>query len=114
MNAPCRGGMVAVFCACVAGCVATATPYTVMPAGISAESLTIGKSTKADVLAALGKTRSISFESGFEVWAYQTKDALSGNGELVILFSPAGIVTKTRFRPSANAAAARGQARASP
>ena len=66
--------------------------------------LTIGKSTKAEVRAALGEATVVGFDSGYEVWVYRltreppvTGDA--GRAEFVVLFSPAGVVTKTRVRP---------------
>jgi len=82
------------------------------------DAISIGKSTKSDVIAALGKTKGISFDSGFEVWVYHvTGDTPAGPGsgelfgraglarsslgktEFVILFAPSGVVTKTRTRP---------------
>ena len=81
------------------------------------DAITIGKSTRADVIATLGKTTIISFDSGFEVWVYQFKadtptatswaerfgfarsdKGKSGNSELVVLFEQSGIVTKARLR----------------
>lgn len=71
--------------------------------------ITIGKSTKADVLNSLGKTTAFTFDSGYEIWVYHLAgDARgadnrgrpdSGKAEYVVLFSPAGVVTKTRIRP---------------
>ena len=74
--------------------------------------IAVGKSTKADVMAALGKSMFVPFESGFEVWAYRFKDPSEETPqkspskdppkpppretELVILFAPSGIATKTR------------------
>ncbi|QYF94677.1 hypothetical protein KY495_05635 [Massilia sp. PAMC28688] len=55
-----------------------------------------GQATRASVLAALGPTRSIAFDSGYQVWLYQ---APQGNGlfsEYVVLFDPSGVVSKTR------------------
>ena len=49
--------------------------------------------SKADVLAALGAGQVISFDSGYEVWLYRF-----GKTELVVLFAPNGLVTKTRLR----------------
>jgi hypothetical protein len=80
----------------------------------------IGKSTKADVVAAHGATLVIHFDSGFEVWVYRlARDApanetsaqrsarLGSNqtgpgtsAEFVILFAPSGVVAKTRIRPA--------------
>ena len=65
------------------------------------KAIAIGKSTKADVLAAFGKTTSIEFDSGYEVWVYRLKGALLGSrgtNEFVVLFAPSGVVAKTRVR----------------
>ena len=83
-------------------------------------SVIVGKSTKQDVLADLGSTRVIQFDSGYEVWVYQLKDdratslsfgavaqfALLGKGSLgeaeyIVLFDPSGVVAKTRVRHAA-------------
>jgi len=56
-------------------------------------SLTVGKSTKSDVRAALGEGTVVDFASGFEVWVYRGQSE-----ELVLLFEPAGILSKTRVR----------------
>ena len=64
--------------------------------------VTAGTSTKADVFAALGPATVVKFDSGYEVWAYRDKPAravVPGN-EFVILFTPDGIVKKTRMRPA--------------
>lgn len=85
-------------------------------AALSAQgNIAIGKSTKADVMAALGRSMVVLFDSGFEVWTYRIKDpvkAIPGKTEskgppkeppreteLVVLFAPSGIATKTRIRP---------------
>ncbi|MES1264463.1 MAG: hypothetical protein ABUU24_02290 [Variovorax sp.] len=109
-----RAGIAIAFSAGVAGCVAAGTPYTVIPPGKSREAILIGESTKADVLAALGKTTSVSFDSGYEVWVYQYKGEMRGGGEFVVLFAPSGIVAKTRIRPTSPPAAARARAPAAP
>ena len=83
------------------------------PAAIRArESISIGKSTKADVHAAMGSAKTVRFESGFEVWAYRIIDAAAAKArsrgareepvratELVILFDPSGTATKVRPGP---------------
>lgn len=64
--------------------------------------LVLGTSTKADVAAALGPAATVvRFDSGYEVWAYREKLPKSTvpGAEFVILFSPSGIVQKTRVRP---------------
>jgi len=67
-----------------------------------------GRSSKADVQAALGKTTAVRFDSGYEVWVYrwegagaQSKDGpgrAQGADEYVVLFDPSGIATKARVR----------------
>ena len=59
--------------------------------------LTIGESTKADVRAALGEAVVVDFPSGYEVWVYREKSP-SPSAELVLLFAPSGILSKTRVR----------------
>jgi outer membrane protein assembly factor BamE (lipoprotein component of BamABCDE complex) len=62
--------------------------------------------TRAQVLAALGPTTNVRFDSGFEVWLYNFRPqgvvavdgGLETDGEFVILFDPQGIVRKTRRR----------------
>ncbi len=63
--------------------------------------LAIGKSTKAEVRAALGEATVIDFESGYEVWLYRERPAekvTGAPGELVLLFEPSGTLAKTRLR----------------
>jgi hypothetical protein len=103
-----KASAVVALCACVMGCAGSgASTVTTIPAHSAEAAITIGKSTKADVLAALGKTALIGFDSGFEVWVYQvTGDTPArpgwgkpGKTEFVVLFAPSGVVTKTRLRP---------------
>ena len=107
--------------ACVPGCAtyetSSAPSAVVIPARTqvvsarrAADAVVIGRSTRADVLAALGQTQVISFDSGFEVWVYRLAgDTSAGDiarrradaesrAEFVILFAPSGLVTKTRIR----------------
>ena len=102
-------------CACAAGCagpgkslttIDTATPVSMLSARAA---ITIGKSTRAGVRAALGKTTAIAFGSGFEVWVYEIEGAApagasaverTGKTEFVLLFAPSGVVTKARIRPA--------------
>ncbi len=58
-------------------------------------------STKADVLAALGKGQVISFDSGYEVWVYRHSapgKPPSGKTELLVLIDPRGMLAKIRLR----------------
>ena len=68
----------------------------------ASDSITAGKSTKADVMAALGAATVISFDSGYEVWVYRAKsrEPAEAKAEFVILFGPDGVVRKTRLRPN--------------
>ena len=67
----------------------------------ASDSITIGKSSKADVMAALGAATVINFDSGYVVWVYRVKsrEPAAAKAEFVILFSPDGVVKKTRLRP---------------
>jgi hypothetical protein len=63
--------------------------------------LDIGKSTKADVRAALGQAVVVDFESGYEVWVYRERapeKEPAAKAELVLLFAPSAILAKTRVR----------------
>ena len=69
----------------------------------SAKDLVVtGQATRADVLAALGPATVVKFDSGFEVWVYRAKSSESkvDPAEFVLLFTPSGIVKKTRLRPA--------------
>ena len=118
------------FAVCVAGCVtqastvptAVVTPLRVkvIPADRMKDVVAIGKSTKADVIASLGETLVIRFDTGYEVWVYRLANdtlakalptpriARTGSekawprtpAEFVILFAPSGLVAKTRIRPA--------------
>jgi hypothetical protein len=104
MKAWIHTGVVLAFCACVAGCATSGgPPYTAIPVQRAGDAITVGKSTKAEVMAMLGKTTVVSFDSGYEVWVYQITGeqwATRGITEFVVLFAPSGIVTKTRIRPA--------------
>lgn len=100
-------GMAAVL---VAGCAVQRGPLvvdkpasSVLPGGMPPQAaqaqVAVGRSTRADVAAALGKATIVKFDSGYEVWVYQAEHADPRDPtELVILFSPSGIVQKTRLR----------------
>ncbi len=61
-------------------------------------SVIAGQSSKAQVLAALGPSTALVFDSGYEVWMYAYPLGSGGQGEYVILFAPDGRVSKTRRR----------------
>ena len=68
----------------------------------ASDSITIGKSSKTDVMAALGAATVINFDSGYEVWVYRarSREPAEAKAEFVILFSPDGVARKTRLRPA--------------
>jgi hypothetical protein len=76
-------------------------PGEIVSATVATKTITVGKSTKADVRAALGEAVVIDFDSGYEVWVYRERPrekATAPANELVLLFAPSGILTKTRIR----------------
>ncbi len=101
---------------CVTGCVATGTldsspdgpgsartPTGEAPTPPTAMNMVVlGKSTKANIAAALGPAIVISFDSGYEVWVYRWRGSdktTRAATELVVLFDPSGLATKARVRP---------------
>jgi hypothetical protein len=66
-----------------------------------ASTIVPGSTTKAELLAAFGKTKSVRFDSGFETWLYQAPVGGGRFSEFVVLIDPAGVVTKTRQRSPA-------------
>jgi hypothetical protein len=76
-------------------------PGEIFSAAAAIEAISVGKSTKSDATAALGKAVVLDFDSGYEVWVYREKPqdkAQAPRTEFVLLFAPSGIVTKTRIR----------------
>jgi hypothetical protein len=76
-------------------------PGEILSAENAEYAIAVGKSTKADVHAALGEAIVIDFYSGYEVWVYRerTREQPASPGpELVLLFHPSGVLTKTRIR----------------
>ena len=107
-----RTSMACVCCLWLAACVgpglfgreSDAPPFSnpLMSMQIASDSIMIGKTNKADVMAALGAATVITFDSGYEVWVYRVKsrEPAEAKAEFVILFSPDGVVKKTRLRPA--------------
>jgi hypothetical protein len=76
-------------------------PGEILSAQAASDALVIGKSSKADVRAAFGEAVVIDFDSGYEVWVYKERlreKAPPPRAEFVLLFSPSGILAKTRIR----------------
>jgi hypothetical protein len=57
-----------------------------------------GRTTKADLLARLGPTRNVVFDSGYEAWLYEIPAGAGQYAEFVVLIDPQGVVSKTRRR----------------
>jgi hypothetical protein len=97
--------------ALLAGCAQTGAlredaPGFIQSRGVTPQSaldtIAVGRSTKADVAAALGRATVIPFDSGYEVWVYRWRGAqptTRAATELVVLFEPSGLARKTRVRP---------------
>ncbi|MFZ6646034.1 hypothetical protein ACO0LO_09975 [Undibacterium sp. TJN25] len=110
-QAPSWRGILATAClACMAGCATSPPPradITHIAPAATQSLVTVGQN-KADVIATLGKTKTLRFDSGVEVWVYYYSDPgagirqppqADGNAEFIVLFSPSGKVLKTRIRP---------------
>ena len=69
-------------------------PGEVRSARTAENALAVGRSTKAEVRAALGQGTVVDFPSGYEVWVYREPPG----SELVLLFEPSGVLSKTRVR----------------
>jgi hypothetical protein len=57
-----------------------------------------GRTTRAELLAAFGPTKTVSFDSGNEVWLYESEAGAGRHTELVLLLDRAGVVQKMRRR----------------
>jgi hypothetical protein len=83
----------------LAGCAGTPPPPGAQVAEERlAPSVIPGQTTSAGLLAAFGPTRTVRFDSGYEVWLYQMPVGGGRFSEFVILVDPAGVVSKTRRR----------------
>lgn len=88
--------------ALLAGCaIGQATPGTQVAAERLAASIVPGRTTKAELLASFGKTKSVVFDSGYESWLYQSPAGGGRFSEFVVLIDPSGVVAKTRQRAPA-------------
>lgn len=100
--------MAAAFAVTLAGCATTASapPGTVV-ADAKIAQVQPGVTTRAQLLAQLGPTTSIRFDSGVEVWRYllppSSPSTSAGTpaayGEYVVVLDPRGVVAKVRSSP---------------
>jgi outer membrane protein assembly factor BamE (lipoprotein component of BamABCDE complex) len=58
-----------------------------------------GRTTRAELLAAFGPTKTVVFDSGMETWLYTAPAPGGRSTELVLLVGRDGIVHKMRKRP---------------
>ncbi|MBW8897084.1 MAG: hypothetical protein JF619_02990 [Massilia sp.] len=58
-----------------------------------------GRTTRAELLAAFGPTKTVKFDAGMEAWLYTSPAAAGRSTELVLLLDRDGIVRKLRKRP---------------
>ena len=58
-----------------------------------------GRTTRAELLAAFGPTKTVAFDSGMAAWLYTAPAGGGRNTELVLLLGRDGIVHKMRKRP---------------
>lgn len=99
---------------CLAGlsvAMCTASEYTVNRApanGAIYQTITVGKTTRLDLDAALGSATVVSFDPGYEVWVYKNQlqapasrflplAGQNGTREVAVMFDRAGIVRKFRI-----------------
>jgi len=94
-----RGAAALSICLVLLGCAAPPSkepplgPGEIRSAQAASQALVVGKSTKADVRAALGRATVVDFASGYEVWVYRENPK---KNELVLLFAPSGVLAKLR------------------
>ena len=86
--------------ALVAGCAARAPEPGTSVAEARFDLLVVpGRTTRAELLAAFGPTKTVAFDSGMETWLYTAPAAGGHNTELVLLLGRDGFVKKMRKRP---------------
>jgi hypothetical protein len=93
---------IALIACALAGCATAPAPVgTAVPAARFDAAVVPGQTTRAQMLAALGPTKFVHFDSGYEVWLYQSPADGGRFAEFVVLVDPAGVVRKTRRRAPA-------------
>jgi hypothetical protein len=85
---------------CLGGCATGSNePGKVVAEDRFAQLVVPGRTTRAELLAAFGPTKTVSFDSGMEAWLYEADAAGGRHTELVLLLDRAGVVQKMRRRP---------------
>jgi hypothetical protein len=84
----------------LAGCATgSKEPGKLVPEDRFAQLVVPGRTTRAEVLAAFGPTKTVGFDSGMEAWLYEAEAGAGRHTELVLLLDRTGIVQKMRRRP---------------
>ena len=97
-----RGTLLALLMGVLTGCATAPAPIgTSIPAARLDTAVVPGQTTRAQMLAVLGPTKFVHFDSGYEVWLYQSPADGGRFAEFVVLVDPAGVVRKTRRRAPA-------------
>lgn len=94
--------LIALAACLLAGCATAPPPVgTSIPAAKLDSAVVPGQTIRAQMLAALGPTKFVRFDTGYEVWLYQSPADGGRFAEFVVLVDPAGVVSKTRRRAPA-------------
>jgi len=84
----------------LAGCATQAPqPGTVVALDRFSQLVVPGRTTRAELLAAFGPTKTVAFDSGYQAWVYAASVGGGRSEELVLLLDRDGIVRKMRRRP---------------
>jgi len=95
-----KRAMLLLAAALVSGCATRAPEPGTSVAEARFDTLVVpGRTTRAELLAAFGPTKTVQFDSGMEAWLYTAPAAAGRNTELVLLLDRDGIVRKLRKRP---------------
>lgn len=99
MNALCARLLPVLWTLLLAACAsAPPPPGTQVAAARFSQVVVPGVTTKVELAAALGRTRAVVFDSGYEAWLYLSPAGADRYTELVVLVGPDGVVRKTRRR----------------
>jgi uncharacterized protein with von Willebrand factor type A (vWA) domain len=84
-------------CGALPGCASgPAPPGAMVDAARLMATIVPGVTTRAQLLASLGPTHHLVFDSGYETWLYRSPADAGQSTELVVLVDPRGVVSKVR------------------
>ena len=96
---PVLPALLALLALLLSACAAPPPEGKVVAEGRFSQLVVPGRTTRAELLAAFGPTRSVVFDSGMETWLYEADAGAGRHTELVLLLDRSGIVRKMRRRP---------------